>query len=100
MATIIGGTLPKGNEPILQHSVAYLNIVDGLPWLTEGEAGQSTSRVVEQRIAAEGKNIAKMPEIAAANMIRPVKNTFLLLVHFLFTLFGKLVLSFLLFISS
>jgi hypothetical protein len=51
------------------------------------------------RIATEGKNIAKMLEIAAANMIRPVKNTFLLLVHFLFTLFGKLVLSFLLFIS-
>ena len=51
MATIIGSTLPKGNEPILQHSVAYLNIVDGLPWLTEGEAGQSTSRVVESRIS-------------------------------------------------
>ena len=53
-----------------------------------------------KRIAAEGKNISKMPEIAAATMIRPIKNTFLLLVRFLFTLFGELVLSFLLFISS
>jgi hypothetical protein len=52
-----------------------------------------------KRKAAEGKNIAKMPEIAAA-VIRPIKNTFLLLVRFLFTLSGKLVLSFLPFISS
>ena len=47
MATIIGSTLPKGNVPILQHSVGYLNIVGGLPWLTEAEAGQSASGVVE-----------------------------------------------------
>jgi hypothetical protein len=53
-----------------------------------------------KRKTAEGKNIARMPEIAAATMIRPIKNTFLLLVRFLFTLSGALVLSFLPFISS
>jgi len=36
----------KREWPSLQHSVAYLNIVDDIPHRTEGEAGQSTSRLV------------------------------------------------------
>ena len=33
--TIIGRNFPKGNGPILQHSVADLNRANDLPWLTE-----------------------------------------------------------------
>jgi hypothetical protein len=37
----------KREWPSFQHSVAYLNIVDDIPHRTEGEAGQSTSRLVQ-----------------------------------------------------
>ena len=56
--------------------------------------------ICAEGIVAEGKNIAEMPEIAATSMIRPIKNTCLLIVHFYFHYLGKIVVSFHLFISS
>ena len=44
MATIIDRTLPGGNGSAFN---TYLNIVDDIHHRTEGEAGQSTSRLVQ-----------------------------------------------------